>query len=155
MAKQKRHNKRISQKKSVGKMKGGLLETDRQILTGLGFADDQINYIFTNNPNMMIEFFQNSINPPPNNPFYTEAQTPNQIMESLREINEDNNLEGSTTTGEIVPDDSLNNTSMDISMTSNDLNTNELDTLGGKRKSKKRTTNKKKKKTRKTRKTRK
>lgn len=139
MARQKRHIKRRSQKKNSEKMKGGVLETDRQILTGLGFADDQINYIFTNNSNMMIEFFQNSINPPPNNPFYTEAQTPNQIIESLREMNEDNNSE---------PNNSLNNSSMDISMISDTSG----DSFGGKRKSKKRTTNKNKKKTRKTRK---
>lgn len=174
MARQKRYSKRrISQKRSSRKMKGGLVETDRQILNSLGFADDQINYLFTNHPDMMIEFFQNSINPPPNNTFYTEAQTPDQIMESLREINEDYNSEDDNseghTTGELetvsdlntVTDDSLNNTS---TISNNNLNNSDLDissisgntSFGGKRKSKRRTTNKKNiKKTRKHRKTRK
>ena len=59
MARQKRYSKRRrSQKRSSRKMKGGLVETDRQILNGLGFADDQINYLFTNHPDMMIEFFR-------------------------------------------------------------------------------------------------
>ena len=174
MARQKRYSKRrSSQKRSSRKMKGGLVETDRQILNGLGFADEQINYLFTNHPDMMIEFFQNSINPPPNNTFYTEAQTPDQIMESLREINEDYNSEDDNseghTTGELetvsdlntVTDDSLNNTS---TISNNNLNNSDLDissisgntSFGGKRKSKRRTTNKKNiKKTRKHRKTRK
>jgi hypothetical protein len=176
MARQKQHSKRRrSQKRSSRKMKGGLVETDRQILNSLGFADDQITYLFTNHPDMMIEFFQNSINPPANNPFYTEAQTPDQIIESLRENNEDDNSEGHTT-AEIETDDSLNNAGLDISMISNNnLNNSELDissisgntnntlsdelgnaSFGGKRKSKKRTTKKKNiKKTRKTRKTKK
>jgi hypothetical protein len=164
-------------------MRGGLVDTDRQVLAGLGFTEEQINYLFANNPDMMIEFFQNSINPPPGNPFYTEAQTPAQIIQSLVEINNEydgDNSEGHTT-GEletdsdlnIVTDNSLNNAVLDISTTGdNPLNNSDLDVsliqgntnntlsdesidtpFGGKRKSKRRTTNKRK--TKKSRKTRK
>jgi hypothetical protein len=180
MSRQKRYTKR---RRSSMKMRGGLVETDRQVLTGLGFTDEQINYLFANNPDMMIEFFQNSINPPPGNPFYTEAQTPDQIIQSLVDINNEydgNNSEGHTTAEarsimselgatnnsfdnsfDNNSNNNLNNADLDISTISaipgseqNTLSEESIDNpleLGGKRKSKRRTTNKRK--TRKTRKT--
>jgi hypothetical protein len=164
-------------------MRGGLVETDRQVLTGLGFTDEQINYLFANNPDMMIEFFQNSINPPPGNPFYTEAQTPDQIIQSLVDINNEydgNNSEGHTTAEarSIMSElgatnnsfdnnynSNLNNADLDISTISaipgseqntlsDDSSVNPLE-LGGKRKSKRRSSTKKSKKSKKTKKSRK
>jgi len=138
MVRQKRYTKRRrSHRRSSRKMRGGLVETDRQVLTGLGFTDEQINYLFANNPDMMIEFFQNSINPPldasgnPSNHFFTEAQTPDQIIHSLQQINDDydgNNSEGNTT-HEAISFYSLNN-SLNSSLNSslnNNLNNGALD----------------------------
>ena len=90
---------RRQSKRSSRQMRGGLVETDRQILTGLGFSQEQITYLFAHNPDMQIDFIQNSINPPPNNPFFIEAQTPQQFMTDIMANNQSfDNSEGNTTT---------------------------------------------------------
>jgi hypothetical protein len=62
-----------------------LVDADRARLTELGFTEQDINYLFEQNPDMMIEFFENSVNPPPNNPFFPVPQTPAAIMTAIRE----------------------------------------------------------------------
>jgi len=78
MAKHRRYSKKRSQK-------GGLVDSDRQTLLDLGFTQDDINYIFSRHSNIAIEFFINSVNSVPNSFFYPHPQTPQQIMERLRE----------------------------------------------------------------------
>jgi hypothetical protein len=116
-------------------MRGGLVETDRQTLTNLGFTDVQINYLIENNPDMMIEFVQNSINPPldasgtPSNQFFTEAQTPQQFMADIMANNVSfDNSEGHTTAEarSIMSDLDLTNNSFDNNSTNN-LNNGALD----------------------------
>jgi hypothetical protein len=120
MAKHKRYSRKRIQK-------GGLINTDKQTLRDLGFTENDINYIFGRHKNMQIEFFINSVNGIPGNEFYPHPQTPQEIMERLRD-------EGDYT------DEDTDNSDMD----------------GGKRRYKRRTTNKRKtKKSKKTRKHRK
>jgi|688.fasta_scaffold1441992_1 hypothetical protein len=120
MAKHRRYSRKRIQK-------GGLINTDKQTLRDLGFTENDINYIFGRHKNMQIEFFINSVNGIPGNEFYPHPQTPQEIMERLRD-------EGDYT------DEDTDNSDMD----------------GGKRRYKRRTTNKRKtKKSKKTRKHRK
>jgi hypothetical protein len=120
MAKHRRYSRKRIQK-------GGLINTDKQTLRDLGFTENDINYIFGRHKNMQIEFFINSVNGIPGNEFYPHPQTPQEIMERLRD-------EGDYT------DEDIDNSDMD----------------GGKRRYKRRTTNKRKtKKSKKTRKNRK
>jgi hypothetical protein len=65
--------------------KGGLINTDKQTLRDLGFTENDINYIFGRHKNMQIEFFINSVNGIPGNEFYPHPQTPQEIMERLRD----------------------------------------------------------------------
>jgi hypothetical protein len=111
MAKHRRYSRQRAQK-------GGLVDGDRQTLLGLGFTEDDINYIFARHKNMPIEFFINSVNGIPGNQFYPHPQTPQEIMERLRDEGDDTDPEYSDT----------DNSVMD----------------GGKRRYKRRTTNKRK-----------
>ncbi len=72
-------------RRSYRSQKGGLIDADRVRLTELGFSEQDINYLFEQNPDMMIDFFENSVNPPPNNPFFPSPQTPVAIMAAIRE----------------------------------------------------------------------
>jgi hypothetical protein len=72
-------------RRSHRNQKGGLVDTDRARLIQLGFSEQDINYLFEQNPDMMIDFFENSVNPPPNNPFFPSPQTPVAIMAAIRE----------------------------------------------------------------------
>ena len=187
MAKHKRYSRKRSQRRNrraSKKMRGGLVENDRDILQGLGFTQEQIDYLFQQHPDMMVEFFQNSINPPPNNPFFSEQQTPEQIITALQAIDDDidNVDETLNTTRESISqfsNNSLNNSrilgisgisgyeenDMDDEpgvLFSDDEDDDEynttLESVGGKRKTKRRSTNKRhtnKRKTKKSKKTRK
>jgi len=157
MARHRRQSKRRTYNKnrrSSRKMRGGVAETDRQALTNLGFTEQNINYLIANNPNMLLEFVQNSINPPPNNPFFTESQTPAQFMTDIMANNETINeseafetppkpskrarLEENSNVSDYYEPDYYE---PDISATPTNLN----NFLGGKRKSKRRTSIKKRK----------
>lgn len=188
MAKHKRYSRKRSQRRNrraSRKMIGGLVENDRDILQGLGFTQEQIDYLFQQHPDMMVEFFQNSINPPPNNPFFSEQQTPEQIITALQAIDDDidNADETLNTTRESISqfsNNSLNNSGISgiSGDEENDMDDDEpgvlfsddeddddddeynttLESVGGKRKTKRRSTNKRhtnKRKTKKSKKTRK
>lgn len=91
MARHSRHNKRRSYKRnrrSSRKMRGGVGEDDRQALLDLGFTEADINYLLQNNPRMSVEIFRNAINPPTSSPFYNEKQTAEEMMEGIRKNNE-------------------------------------------------------------------
>lgn len=86
----KRQKKRVRKSRRYRKkMYGGLVDTDRQVLVNLGFTDQDINYLYNNHGDMDILFFQNSVNGVPGNMFYENPQTPAQIMEGLRNINDE------------------------------------------------------------------
>jgi len=187
MAKHKRYSRKRSQRRNrrvSRKMKGGLVETDRNILLGLGFTQQQVDYLFAEHPDIMIEFFQNSVNGVPGNQFFPEAQTPDQIIAALQAIDADidNADESLNTTREAISEysnNSLNNSGFSnissipgeneeldqydepdfvFSDSENeDSGNTSMESTGGKRKrktSKRRTNKRKSKKTKKTRKNR-
>ena len=86
--------------------KGGFVDADRARLTELGFSEQDINYLFEQNPDMMIEFFENSVNPPPNNPFFPAPQTPAAIMAAIRE-NDAQDFEPVPNIEEVDPDEGV------------------------------------------------
>ena len=150
MARHRRQTKRRSYNKNrrtSRKMRGGVAETDRQILTGLGFTEQNINYLIANNPDMLIEFVQNSINPPldasgnPSNRFFTEAQTPAQFMADMMANNEsfDNSVQNRTPSPNrrrFDPMSQENNYVSDYEQVTPTRLFNSDDSFGGKRKSK-------------------
>ena len=131
MTRHRRHNKRSSRK-----MKGGVVEDDRRTLKDLGFTNRNINYLFAHNPDMPIEFFQNSRNPPPNNRFYTEEQTPRQIMAEIRNNNESIDNTDTDSNTDTDTDTTVVETFSDIDKNT-DTDTYDM-LVGGKRKSKRR-----------------
>ena len=150
MARHRRQTKRRTYNKNrrtSRKMRGGVAETDRQILTGLGFTEQNINYLIANNPDMLIEFVQNSINPPldasgnPSNRFFTEAQTPAQFMADMMANNEsfDNSVQNRTPSPNrrrFDPMSQENNYVSDYEQVTPTRLFNSDDSFGGKRKSK-------------------
>ena len=152
MARHRRQTKRRSYNKNrrtsrTRKMRGGVAETDRQILAGLGFTEQNINYLIANNPDMLIEFVQNSINPPldasgnPSNRFFTEAQTPAQFMADMMANNEsfDNSVQNRTPSPNrrrFDPMSQENNYVSDYEQVTPTRLFNSDDSFGGKRKSK-------------------
>ena len=150
MARHRRQTKRRTYNKNrrtSRKMRGGVAETDRQILTGLGFTEQNINYLIANNPDMLIEFVQNSINPPldasgnPSNRFFTEAQTPAQFMADMMANNEsfDNSVQNRTPSPNrrrFDPMSQENNYVSDYDQVTPINLFNSDDSFGGKRKSK-------------------
>ena len=100
--------KRINKSKSM-KQKGGITNNDIQTLLNLGFSQDDIQYLIQNNGDIDVTYFQNAVNSVPNNPFFSQPRSPQQIMDDLRNINAinyeqpvslDNNLEEGNTDSE-------------------------------------------------------
>ena len=87
--KYKTQKRRINKGKTI-KQKGGITNNDTQTLLNLGFTLEDIQYLIQNNSDIDITYFQNAVNSVPNNPFFSEPRTPQQIMDDLRNINEIN-----------------------------------------------------------------
>jgi len=144
MARHRRQTKRRSynrNRRTSRKMRGGVGEDDRQALLDLGFTEADINYLLQNNPRMSVEIFRNAIDPPTSSPFYNEKQTAEEMMEGIRKNNESiNESEAFETPPKPSKKPRLegNDYEPNISATPNKL-------FGGKRKSKRRTSIKKRK----------
>jgi hypothetical protein len=99
---------RNPRKTRMKKMRGGVGEEDRQTLLELfndpanndetvannGVIDNRryVDYLIENYPDMMVEIVQHSLNPPPNNRFFTERETVQQFMEPLMRQNMSNDI---------------------------------------------------------------
>jgi len=117
MTKHRRYSRKRNHKKqrrASRKMKGGLAENDRQALLGLGFTEQQVNYLFDEHPDMDIAFFENSVNGIPGNQFFPQPQTPDAIIANLQE----NDLAFVNTNDSLNMNDSLNTTRPDESFDS-------------------------------------
>lgn len=125
-------------------MRGGLAETDRQILSGLGFKPDDIEYLFENNPNMSVEVFINAIRPSKEHPSYKQLirlkQTAAEVMASIRANN--NSIDESEKYSTPPKRARFNSMSEENSNVSNDYESDiivtpiDFNRNGGKRKSK-------------------
>ena len=63
-------------------MKGGVSEENREALLSFGFSDDQINNILTKHSTLPLSIFRNAV----------QQQTPEQIMESLEQPMEEDEV---------------------------------------------------------------
>lgn len=90
-----RHSKRRSQKG------GRLVDADKDTLRQLGFTENDIKYIFGHYDNMHIDFFINAVNSVPGSHWYSAPQTPQQIMERLREEGDFTDVEQTPTPDDI------------------------------------------------------
>jgi hypothetical protein len=147
MTRHRRQSKRRSynrNRRTSKKMRGGLAETDRQILTGLGFKPDDIEYLFENNPNMSVEVFINAIRPSKEHPSYKQLirlkQTAAEVMASIRANN--NSIDESEKYSTPPKRARFNSMSEENSNVSNDYESDiivtpiDFNRNGGKRKSK-------------------
>lgn len=157
MARHSRHSKKRSynrNRRTSRKMRGGVGEEDRQELLDLGFKPEDIDYLFQHNPRMSVEIFRNAIDPPTSSPFYNEKQTAEEMMEGIRKNNESIYESEAFETppkpskrprleeNSYVSDDNVSNSYVsDMNATPNNLSRS----FGGKRKSKRRTSIKKRK----------